>query len=55
SKKVTKSHIPAMNAPARIEIISEKNERTLANESSTRKKRGRPSKDIKPRKFKRQE
>ncbi|CAH9086379.1 unnamed protein product, partial [Cuscuta europaea] len=57
SKKVTKSHIPTMNAPSRIEIHVEINERTLANESMIRKKRGRPlgSRDLKPRKFKKQD
>ncbi|CAH9090012.1 unnamed protein product [Cuscuta epithymum] len=56
SKKVTKSHVPAMNAPSRIEIPAEISERTLANESMIRKKRGRPlgSRDLKPRKFKQQ-
>ena len=52
-KKVTKSHIPAENAPARIEIPEE--EKGNENESIARKKRGRPfgSKDSKPRKSKR--
>ena len=48
TKKVTKSHIPAVNAPARIDIP----EGQLANESQIRLKRGRPvgSKDSAPRK-----
>ena len=53
TKKVTKSHIPAENAPARIEIPS--GDKTIENESIARRKRGRPvgSKDSKPRKVKR--
>ena len=45
-KKVTKSHIPAVNAPARIEDPGGHK----ANESKTRLKRGRPigSKDVAP-------
>ena len=44
AKKVTKSNILAMNAPARIEVP----EGHIANESKTRLKRGRPigSKDV---------
>ena len=48
TKKVTKSHIPAANALAWINVL----EGQLANESKIRLKRGRPicSKDITPRK-----
>ena len=48
TKKVTKSHIPAANVPARVDIT----EGQKAYESKTRSKRGRPigSKDITPRK-----
>ena len=47
-KKVTKSHIPAANVPARVVITEEQK----AYESKTRSKHGRPigSKDITPRK-----
>ena len=47
TNKVTKSHIPATNVPARVDIT----ERQKAYESKTRSKRGRPigSKDITPR------
>ena len=50
TKKVTKSHIPAANVPARVDIIE--GQKTF--ESKTRSKRGRPigSKDITPRKRK---
>ncbi|XP_021737563.1 uncharacterized protein LOC110704092 [Chenopodium quinoa] len=53
TKKVTKSHIPAENAPARIEIPT--GNKAIENESQARRKRGRPlgSKDSKPRKLKR--
>ena len=37
-KKVTKSHIPVVNAPTRIDVLEEK----LANESQILLKRGRP-------------
>jgi hypothetical protein len=49
--KLTKSYIPAMNVPARIEI---QNKTKAANESDPRQKRGRPigSKDLAPRKKK---
>ena len=49
TKKVTKSHIPAANVPARVDIT----EGQKAYESKTRSKRGRPigSKDITPRKM----
>ena len=48
AKKVTKSHISAVNAPARINVF----EGQLENKSRIRLKRGRPigSKDITPRK-----
>ena len=48
TKKVTKSHIPAANVPARVDIT----EGQKAFESKTRSKCGRPigSKDITPRK-----
>ena len=48
TKKVTKSHIPAANVPARVDIT----EGQKAYESKTRSKRGRPigPKDITPRK-----
>ena len=48
TKKVTKSHIPAANVPAWVDITEEQK----AYESKTRSKRGRPigSKDITPRK-----
>ncbi|XP_021744183.1 uncharacterized protein LOC110710219 [Chenopodium quinoa] len=52
-KKVTKSHVPAENAPTRIEIpIGNK---AIEIKSQARTKRGRPlgSKDCKPRKLKR--
>ena len=50
TKRVTKSYIPALNAPSRIDIPE-----TL-NESNVRRKRGRPmgSKDTNPRKKKEQ-
>ena len=53
TKKVTKSHIPAENAPARIEIPT--GNKAIESESQARRKRGRPlgSKDSKPRKLKR--
>ena len=56
TKKVTKSHIPAANAPARIEIPIGFPEASITSESTTRRKRGRPlgSKDLKPRKAKSQ-
>ena len=48
AKKVTKSHIPDVTAPGRIEVP----EGQKANESKTRLKRGRPigSKDVSPQK-----
>lgn len=53
TKKVTKSHIPAENAPARIEIPTDN--KAIENESSAHRKRGRPlgSKNSKPRKLRR--
>ena len=54
TKRVTKSYIPAANAPARIEIPEIKSENKNTHESKTRQKRGRPigSKDKNPRKIK---
>ena len=56
TKRVTKSYIPAVNAPARIEIPKGQPENEVTNESKTRLKRGRPigSKDKNPRKKKEQ-
>ncbi|RVW93168.1 Retrovirus-related Pol polyprotein from transposon TNT 1-94 [Vitis vinifera] len=53
TKKVTKSHIPAANTPARIDVPIGQ----LTNESKIRLKRGRPvgSKDVTPRKRRTQE
>ena len=50
TKRVTKSHIPAINAPARIDITK------ISNEFNVRRKRERPlgSKDVNPRKKKEQ-
>ena len=50
TKRVTKSHIPALNALARIDITK------ISNEFNIRRKRGRPlgSKDVNPRKKKEQ-
>ena len=47
-KKVTKSHVPTMNAPAHIDVPKGQLENVIANESKTRLKRGRPigSKDL---------
>lgn len=52
--RVTKSHIPAANAPARVEIPSKQNNNNAPHESQIRLKRGRPigSKDKNPRKRK---
>ena len=52
--KVTKSHIPAINIPTRIEIPMGKLESRMANEPKPQLKHGRPlgSKDIIPRKRK---
>ena len=54
SKKVTKSHIPAANIPARIEIPTKKLQSSMTNQPKPRLKRGRPigSKDTIPRKRK---
>ena len=51
---MTKSYIPAANAPARIEIPKIKSEGKDTHESKTRQKRGRPisSKDKNPQKRK---
>ena len=51
---MTKSYIPAANAPARIEIPEIKYEDKDTHKSKTRQKRGRPvgSKDKNPRKRK---
>ncbi|GJU76928.1 retrovirus-related pol polyprotein from transposon TNT 1-94 [Tanacetum coccineum] len=53
-KRVTKSHIPAANAPARIEIPNKQAGDNITQESQKRLKRGRPigSKDKNPRKRK---
>ncbi|KAL9674157.1 hypothetical protein QQ045_030427 [Rhodiola kirilowii] len=53
-KTVTKSHIPAINAPCKINLTDEDIGSKLASESKTRQKRGRPigSKDKNPRKRK---
>ena len=53
TKKVTKSHIPAANTPARIDVPVGQ----LTNEFKIRLKRGRPvgSNDVTPRKRKTQE
>ena len=52
-KGVTKSHIPAANAPIKFDVPEGPNK--IANESRARMKRGRPigSKDKNPRKRKR--
>ena len=42
TKRVTKSYIPAANAPARIEILEIKSENKDTHKSKTRQKRGRP-------------
>ena len=42
TKRVTKSHIPALNVTARIEVPNEQTTNTLANEYITHQKRGRP-------------
>ena len=54
TKRVTKSYIPAVNTPARIEIPDTKSEDKVTQESKTCLKRGRPvgSKDKNPRKGK---
>jgi hypothetical protein len=57
SKKIIKSHIPAANIPARIEVLEGKLINITANESKERLKRGRPvgAKDKVPRKKKTRE
>ncbi|GKE81204.1 hypothetical protein Tco_1551204, partial [Tanacetum coccineum] len=54
TKRVTKSHIPAANAPARVEIPNKQAGNNIAQESQKRLKRGRPigSKDKTPSKRK---
>ena len=53
-KKITKSHVLAVNTPTRIDVPEGQLENVIANESKTRLKRGRPigSKDLIPRKKK---
>ncbi|CAM8919718.1 unnamed protein product [Rhodiola kirilowii] len=53
TKRVTKSHIQAVNAPVQIEIPREKSENKVNHEITTRPKRGRPpgSKNKNPRKI----
>lgn len=52
--KITKSHIPAANALAKIDVPKGSKVNIVANESKARQKRGRPigSKDLAPRKRK---
>ncbi|GJY57349.1 hypothetical protein Tco_0456464, partial [Tanacetum coccineum] len=54
TKRVTKSYIPATNAPARVEISNKQTGDNVAQESQKRLKRGRPtsSKDKNPHKRK---
>ncbi|GKA07303.1 copia protein [Tanacetum coccineum] len=54
TKRVTKSHIPAANSPARVEIPNKQAGDNIAQESQKHLKRGRPvgSKDKNPRKRK---
>jgi hypothetical protein len=54
TKRVTKSYIPAVNAPARIEVPVGQTNDKVTEESNARLKRGRPlgSKDKNPRKRK---
>ncbi|GKC18177.1 hypothetical protein Tco_1014959, partial [Tanacetum coccineum] len=54
TKRVTKSHIPAANAPARVKIPNKQAGNNIAQESQKSLKRGRPigSKDKNPRKRK---
>ena len=54
TKRVTKSYILAVNAPAQIKIPKGQSENEVTNESKIRLKRGRPisSKDKNPRKRK---
>ena len=53
-KESLKSYIPAVNAPARIEILKGQSENEVTNESKTHLKRGKPigSKDKNPQKRK---
>ena len=53
-KSVTKSYIPDVNVPARIEIPNRQRDDKVTQESKTRLKRGRPlgSNDKNPRKKK---
>ena len=55
TKTVTKSHIPAVNAPACIKISNEQGKADDTRESKTRLQRGRPagSKNKNPRKLSR--
>ena len=57
NKKIVKSHIPAVNTPARIEVLVGQSINTTANESKPHLKHGRPIdvKDKIPRKRKAQE
>ncbi|KAL0286720.1 UNVERIFIED_CONTAM: hypothetical protein Sangu_2723900 [Sesamum angustifolium] len=54
TKKVKKTHIPAENVPARLEVPEATLTQSKASESQIRRKRGRPlgSKDANPRKRK---
>ncbi|KAL0347825.1 UNVERIFIED_CONTAM: hypothetical protein Scaly_1798500 [Sesamum calycinum] len=54
TKKITKSHIPAENVPARLEVPKATLTQSKESESQIRRKRGRPlgSKDANPRKRK---
>ena len=42
SKRITKSHIPAVNVPIRIDVPKEPSTSVIASESQIRLKRGRP-------------
>ena len=55
SKEETISHILAINAPTRIEVLIRQFAKIVANESKARQKHGRPinSKDKNPREKKR--
>ena len=52
SKRITKSHIPAVNVPIRIDVPKGPSTSVIASESQIRLKRDRPlsSKDKNPRK-----
>ena len=41
TKKVTKSHIPAVNTPTKIDILEGKSTSKTTNETKARQKRGR--------------